>query len=101
MKISVITAVLNNGRYIEDCIKSVLGQTYSNLEYIIVDGGSTDGTLDVIRMYKDRISKLISEPDSGIYDAMNKGIRIATGDVIGFLHSDDFYADEEVIEKVA
>ncbi|MER3446552.1 MAG: glycosyl transferase [Candidatus Dadabacteria bacterium] len=101
MKISIITAVFNNRRYIEDCIKSVLNQTYENIEYIIVDGGSTDGTLEVIKRYEDKISIWISEPDGGIYDAMNKGIGMATGDVVGFLHSDDFYADERVIENVA
>lgn len=101
MKVSLITAVFNNREYIEDCIKSVLGQTYRNLEYIIVDGGSTDGTLDIIKKYEGRISMWVSEPDRGIYDAMNKGIRMATGDVIGFLNSDDFYADQGVIEKVA
>ena len=101
MKISVITVAFNNSDYIEDCIRSVLGQTYENLEYIIVDGGSTDGTLDVIRKHEDRISKWVSELDQGIYDAMNKGIKMATGDIIGFLHSDDFYPDENVIGQVA
>jgi len=101
MKISVITVVFNNQQFIEDCIKSVLGQTYSNLEYIIVDGGSTDGTIDIIKNYENKISKCVSEPDDGIFHAMNKGISMATGAVIGFLHSDDFYAVEDVIEKVA
>ncbi len=101
MKISIITAVFNNREYIEDCIKSVLGQTYKDIEYILVDGGSTDGTLEIIKKYEDRISKWVSEPDRGTYDALNKGMGMATGDVIGFLHSDDFYANERVVEKVA
>jgi glycosyltransferase involved in cell wall biosynthesis len=101
MKISIITAVFNNRRYIEGCIESVLGQTYKDIEYILVDGGSTDGTLEIIKKYEDRISKWISEPDRGAYDALNKGIGMATGDAIGFLHSDDFYANESVVEKVA
>jgi glycosyltransferase involved in cell wall biosynthesis len=101
MKISVITVAFNNGTYIEDCIKSVLGQTYKNIEYIVVDGGSTDETLEIIKKYRDKISRWTSGPDNGIYDAMNKGIEMATGDVIGFLNSDDFYADGGVVEKVA
>lgn len=101
MKISIITVAFNNRVFLEDCIRSVLSQTYNDIEYIIVDGGSTDGTLDIIRKYEDKISAWISEPDGGIYDAMNKGIGMATGDVIGFLHSDDLYADEWVIERVA
>lgn len=101
MKISIITAVFNNREYIEDCIKSVLGQTYKDIEYILVDGGSTDGTLEVIKKYEDRISKWVSEPDRGTYDALNKGMGMATGDVIGFLHSDDIYVNECVVEKVA
>ena len=101
MKLSLITAVFNNKKYIEDCIKSVLDQSYENIEYNIVDGGSEDGTIDIIKKYEHSISKWISEPDNGIYDAMNKGIKMASGDVIGFLHSDDFYANEGVIEKIA
>jgi len=101
MKVSIITAVYNGVETIEGCIKSVVGQNYPDIEHIIIDGGSTDGTLDVIKKYGDSIAKVISEPDSGIYDAMNKGIKLATGDVIGFLNSDDFYASNEVLEKVA
>lgn len=101
MKISVITVAFNNSRHIESCIKSVLEQTYKDLEYIIVDGGSDDGTLEVIKSYSDKISNWVSKPDGGIYYAMNEGISMATGDVVGFLHSDDFYADREVIRKVA
>ncbi|MCX5796576.1 MAG: glycosyltransferase family 2 protein [Elusimicrobia bacterium] len=100
MKISIITVVYNNVHTIEDCIKSVLGQTWSDLEYIIIDGGSTDGTLELINRSA-RGARIVSEPDKGIYDAMNKGIALATGDVVGILNSDDFYVDDRVIEKVA
>jgi glycosyltransferase involved in cell wall biosynthesis len=101
LKISVITAVWNNRDTIADAIKSVLSQTYSDMEYIIIDGGSTDGTVDIIRSYGDRITKFVSEKDKGIYDALNKGVKMATGDIIGFLHSDDIFADENSISKIA
>jgi glycosyltransferase len=101
MKVSIITAVINGVETIEDCIKSALNQSYKDVEYVIIDGNSTDGTLDVINRYKDKIAKVVYEPDKGIYDALNKGIKLATGDIIGFLHSDDFYANDRIIEKVA
>lgn len=100
MKVTVITAVFNNRSHIEDCIRSVLNQTYKNIEYVVIDGGSTDGTVDIINKYDSRISRWISEPDKGLYDAMNKGINLASGDVIGILNSDDLYFDEHVIETV-
>lgn len=100
MKVSVITGVLNRADTIEECIRSVLSQSYRNVEHIIIDGGSADGTLDVICRYKDKIAKVISEPDNGIYYALNKGIRLASGDILGILHSDDFYAQDRIIEKV-
>lgn len=100
MKISIITVCYNSEKTIRDTIESVLTQDYTNIEYIIVDGGSSDGTLDVINEYKDRIDSIVSEPDNGIYDAMNKGIQSATGDVIGILNSDDFYANPNVISEV-
>ncbi len=100
MKISIITASFKCAQTIEDCIQSIVSQTYPNIEHIIIDGGSRDGTLNVISKYKDKIAKLVSEPDSGIYDAMNKGIKIATGDIVGTLNSDDMYANEYVIENV-
>ena len=100
MKVSIITAVFNNKSCIEACLQSVLGQTHQNKEHIVVDGGSSDGTVDVIRKYGDRISIWISGPDKGIYDALNKGLGMATGDVIGILHSDDLYAKGDVIETV-
>jgi glycosyltransferase len=100
MKVSIITACLNSGQHIGQTIESVISQSYPNIEYILVDGKSTDGTLDIIRSYENRISSWISEPDKGIYHALNKGIRMATGDVIGFLHSDDFFADLRAVEKI-
>jgi len=100
MKISVITVVYNNEATISSAIESVLAQTYTNLEYIIVDGGSTDGTIERIRSYADRIDILISEPDKGMYDAMNKGLAKATGDVICILNSDDLYPHAHIIEQV-
>ena len=101
MKISIITSVYNNKETIKDAIKSVLSQTYENIEYVVVDGGSSDGTLDVINKYKDQIDILVSEPDKGIYDGLNKGVGLATGDVVAFLHSDDLYADIDIVAKIA
>jgi len=101
LKVSVITAVFNGAKTIQDCIKSVSGQIYPNIEHIIIDGGSTDGTLEVIKRYTEKRVNIVSEPDNGIYDALNKGIRQASGEVIGLLYSDDFYAHDRVIEKVA
>jgi glycosyltransferase involved in cell wall biosynthesis/GT2 family glycosyltransferase len=100
IKVSIITVVLNNQLFIDEAIRSVLSQSYSNIEYIVVDGGSTDGSIDIIKGYQDKISAFISEPDSGPYDAMNKGIEMATGEVIGFLHADDFYSQDDVIAKM-
>jgi len=100
LKVSIITVVWNNKETIKDAIDSVLNQTYKDIEYIIVDGASTDGTIDIVNSYKDKISKFISEKDNGLYDAMNKGIQLSNGDIIGMLNSDDFYIDEFVIENV-
>ncbi len=100
MKVSIITVVFNNRDFIESAIKSVLNQTHKNIEYIIIDGGSKDGTFEVINKYRDKIAKFVSEPDKGIYDAMNKGLKLATGEIIGTLNSDDFYTDENAIETV-
>ena len=100
MKVSIITVVYNNAQTIRDAIDSVLTQTYKDIEYIIIDGASTDGTIDIVKSYGDKITKFISEPDKGLYDAMNKGIALATGDIVGILNSDDFYIDEFVCEKV-
>ncbi|TJZ62078.1 glycosyltransferase [Sphingobacterium olei] len=98
--VSIITIVYNNVRDIEYTIKSVLEQTYKNIEYIIVDGASTDSTLDIIKTYKDRISKVISEKDNGIYDAMNKGLMAATGDYVLFLNSGDELFDLNTIQQI-
>jgi len=99
-KVSIITVVYNGARYIDTAISSVLAQKYPYIEYIVIDGGSKDGTVDIVNRYKDSISTFISEPDEGIYDAMNKGISMATGDIVGILNSDDFYINDFVIEKV-
>lgn len=99
MKVSIITVCFNAELTIEQTIRSVIEQSYQNIEYIIIDGKSSDHTLDIIAKYADKISKVISEPDKGIYDAMNKGIRNATGDIIGILNSDDWY-EKDVIKRV-
>jgi glycosyltransferase involved in cell wall biosynthesis len=98
--ITVVTVVFNNVTSIEKTILSVLNQSYSNLEYIVIDGGSSDGTLEVIEQYKSRISQYVSEPDQGIYDAMNKGINIATGEWINFMNSGDQFSDEDTLSRV-
>ena len=98
-KITIITVVKNAEDKLEDCIKSVLNQNYTNLEYIIIDGNSSDGTNEIINKYKNNISKIIREEDDGIWDAMNKGVMSANGDIIGFLNSDDYYFDN-VLETV-
>ena len=100
MKISIITVCYNSAATIRDTLESVLAQTYPNIEYIIVDGASTDATLAIIAEYRDRIAHLISEPDRGLYDAMNNGIRAATGDVIGILNSDDIFDNSDVIKNL-
>lgn len=101
MKISIITVCFNSAKTIEDTIKSVLSQTHNDIEYIVVDGGSTDETLSIIEKYNSKISYTISEPDDGLYDAMNKGIRAATGDVIGILNSDDVFQNDSVLYDIA
>lgn len=101
LQVSIITVCFNSAETIRDSIESVLSQNYPNIEYIIIDGGSTDGTLDIINKYQDKITVNISEPDDGIYDAMNKGMHNATGDVIGFINSDDFYPSKTVLSSIA
>ena len=100
MKISVITATYNCASVLEDCLASVAGQVYENIEHILIDGSSTDATLEVIQNYRSAVTKIVSEPDDGIYDALNKGILHACGDVIGFLHSDDVFSTNDVLKKV-
>ena len=100
-KISIVTISYNSSKTIRDTIDSVLNQDYENIEYIIIDGKSTDDTIKIINSYGDSISYFISEEDDGLYDAMNKGVRAATGDVVGILNSDDFYYNNHVISDVA
>lgn len=98
--ISVITVVLNAKNLVKECVDSVLAQTVDGLEYIVVDGGSTDGTLDILRSYGGRIARLVSEPDRGLYDAMNKGLKIATGEFVHFLNVDDRYVSARTLADV-
>lgn len=100
-KISLITACYNNAETIADTLISVFNQTYSNIEHIIIDGASTDGTLKVIAHLKNEKTILVSEPDNGMYDAINKGLKLATGDIIGLLHSDDELFESNTLEKIA
>ncbi len=100
MKVSIITATYNSEKTVRDTIECILNQTYKDIEYIIIDGDSKDNTLNIVKSYEGKIDKIISEPDKGIYDAMNKGIQQATGDIIGILNSDDFYASNSVLEEV-
>lgn len=100
MKISIITVVYNNEKTITQAMQSVLSQTYNDIEYVIIDGSSKDNTVNLINNYKENLGYFISEKDSGLYDAMNKGILACTGDVIGILNSDDLYQDSTVIASV-
>lgn len=97
--ISIITVVFNGEKYLEETIQSVINQTYSNVEYIIIDGGSSDGTLDIIKKYEERIDYWVSEKDNGIYDAMNKGIDIASGEWLNFMNAGDSFYDQGVLAK--
>ena len=101
LKISIITVSYNSAVTIKDTIESILSQDYENIEYIIIDGGSTDNTVDIVKKYADKIDYFVSEADNGIYDGMNKGIQAATGDIVGILNSDDFYPNSYVISNVA
>lgn len=98
--LSIITVVYNGEKYLEQTIKSVINQNISNIEYIIIDGGSTDGTIDIVKKYSDSISYWVSEPDFGIYDAINKGIKASSGKYIGIINSDDWY-EQNVLSQLA
>lgn len=100
MKVSIITVSYNSADTIKDTIESVLAQSYDNIEYIVIDGQSKDSTMNIVSSYSDKISKIISEPDKGIYDAMNKGVELATGDIVGILNSDDFYETNTIISDI-
>lgn len=104
MKITVITVCRNSAATLQDTLESVLAQSWTGYEYLVVDGGSTDGTLEMLQDVEERFHgrlKWISEPDNGIYDAMNKGVRMSSGDVVGFLNADDYYQDNGVLETIA
>lgn len=100
MKVSVITVTLNSEKYLSDCINSVRGQNYKNIEHIIIDGKSTDSTIEIIQKNSRHISHWVSETDHGMYDAINKGIQLATGDVIGILNSDDMFASADSVKSI-
>ncbi len=100
MKVSIITITYNSAATVEDTLKSVVNQDYPNIEYLIIDGKSKDNTLQIVDKYKDKITKIVSEKDKGLYDALNKGVNSASGDIIGMLHSDDLYASNHVISDI-
>jgi len=100
LKISLITSCYNAEAHIGRCIESVIAQNCPNLEYIIIDGGSTDNTLSVIKKYESYISRIVTEPDKGVYDAMNKGIQLATGEVVGTLNADDYFAANDILKTI-
>lgn len=101
MKLSVITVCYNAETTIERTLRSVIAQTYADKEFVVIDGGSTDGTLDILKQYEDKIDVLISEPDKGIYDAMNKGVAKASGDYVIFINADDYFYDDNVLSEVS
>lgn len=99
-KFSVITVTYNAEKVLEDTVQSVISQTYHHVEYIIIDGASKDGTLEIVNRYRDRIHQLVSEPDKGLYDAMNKGIALATGDYLCFLNAGDSFHEDDTLQKM-
>jgi len=101
MRVTILTATYNSEKFLEDCINSVISQDYHNIEHIIIDGGSTDGTISIVKKYEHKISRWLSEKDNGMYDALNKGMEMATGDVIGILNSDDVLASPDVVTAIA
>ena len=100
MKVSVITAVFNAAGTVEETLLSVAQQTHPDVEHIVVDGASSDATVEIIARHRDKLTRFVSEPDHGIYDAMNKGLALASGEVVGFLNADDVYADKDVLSRV-
>ena len=103
MKLSIITVTYNSGKTLRDTLESVLSQTYTDYEYIIVDGASKDNTIDIVKEYKPKFEghmRWISEPDKGLYDAINKGIKMATGDIVGIINSDDFYHKNDIFNQI-
>lgn len=100
IKVSIITVAYNSAATIVDTVRSVMAQTYDNIEYIVIDGNSNDNTLAVLEPYREFISILVSEPDKGLYDAMNKGVQLATGDIVGIINSDDFFTSSDAVESV-
>ena len=100
MLVSIITVTLNSKSVLNDCLDSVANQSHNNIEHIVIDGGSTDGTLKLLNSRRKNLAIVISEPDNGIYDAMNKGVAVAKGDIVGILNSDDFYANDQVISNI-
>lgn len=100
MRVSIVTVVYNGEKFIKSAIDSVLSQDYPDIEHIIIDGNSSDNTMSIVNGYKDSVARIISEPDNGLYDAMNKGLSYCTGDIVGILNSDDFYKGPDVISKV-
>jgi len=99
-KVSIITVVYNGEEFLEETILSVLNQSYENIEYVIIDGGSTDGTVDIIKKYEDKIDYWVSEPDKGIYNAMNKGLQVVNGDYIAILNADDYYVENAIESNI-
>jgi glycosyltransferase len=100
MKVTIITVTYNAATYLQNCIDSVVGQTYPDIEHIIVDAASTDGTVEIIRNYENHVTKWVSEKDRGMYDGINKGMQMATGEIIGILNSDDVLASKDVVEAI-
>ena len=101
IRVSLITVTYNAESTIERCIRSVIAQNYQNIEYIVIDGASTDSTIQIINRYAQNIKIIISEPDKGMYDALNKGIKLATGDIVGILNADDYFASDDILTDVA
>lgn len=100
MKVSLITATFNSSNYISDCLRSINNQNYNDIEHIVVDGGSTDSSVNLVKSNSIHLKHLVSEPDRGLYDALNKGLNFASGDIVGFIHSDDFLSSDNIIDEI-